>query len=102
MSMSDLPAETEPFIAVLDAAVEANMNWSRRILCCARRPARMCSIPWHTPCAVSAPGSWKTGPGSAGEMEDLSSVLKRADQALYQGKDRGRDRYVIAHPDLAF
>lgn len=34
----------------------------------------------------------------AGEMEDLSSVVKRADQALYQGKDSGRDRYVIASP----
>ena len=30
--MSDLPAETEPFIAELDAAVEAHMNWTRRIL----------------------------------------------------------------------
>ncbi len=38
----------------------------------------------------------------AGEMEDLSSVVKRADQALYEGKDGGRDRYVIASPDLAF
>jgi diguanylate cyclase (GGDEF)-like protein len=37
----------------------------------------------------------------AGEMEDLSSVVKRADQALYQGKGDGRDRYVIANPDLA-
>ncbi|HWR77635.1 MAG TPA: diguanylate cyclase [Thiobacillus sp.] len=33
--MSDLPAETEPFIAELDAAVEAHMNWTRRILRCA-------------------------------------------------------------------
>jgi PleD family two-component response regulator len=38
----------------------------------------------------------------AGEMEDLSSVVKRADLALYEGKQSGRDRYVIANPDLAF
>lgn len=34
----------------------------------------------------------------AGEMEDLSSVVKRADLALYEGKESGRDRYVIARP----
>ncbi|MBW8370944.1 MAG: diguanylate cyclase [Thiobacillus sp.] len=34
----------------------------------------------------------------AGEMEDLSSVIKRADQALYEGKQSGRNRYVIAEP----
>jgi hypothetical protein len=33
--MSDLPTETDPFIAELDAAVEAHMNWTRRILRCA-------------------------------------------------------------------
>ncbi len=38
----------------------------------------------------------------AGEMEDLASVVKRADQALYEGKNSGRDRYVIAGPNLAF
>jgi PleD family two-component response regulator len=38
----------------------------------------------------------------AGEMEDLSSVVKLADLALYEGKQSGRDRYVIANPDLAF
>ncbi len=37
----------------------------------------------------------------AGEMEDLASVVKRADRALYEGKNSGRDRYVIAGPDLA-
>jgi diguanylate cyclase (GGDEF)-like protein len=34
----------------------------------------------------------------AGEMEDLSGVIKRADMALYEGKQSGRDRYVIAGP----
>jgi diguanylate cyclase len=32
----------------------------------------------------------------AGEMEDLSSAIKRADMALYEGKQNGRNRYVIA------
>ena len=34
----------------------------------------------------------------AGEMEDLSSAIKRADMALYEGKQGGRNRYVIAEP----
>lgn len=33
--MPDLPAETDFFIAELDAAVEAHMNWTRRIVRCA-------------------------------------------------------------------
>lgn len=33
--MSDLPVETDFFIAELDAAVEAHMNWTRRIVRCA-------------------------------------------------------------------
>jgi len=32
--MSNLPAETDTFIAELDAAVEAHMNWTRRIMRC--------------------------------------------------------------------
>ena len=31
-------------------------------------------------------------------QEELSSALKRADEALYEGKNTGRDRYVIAKP----
>jgi diguanylate cyclase (GGDEF)-like protein len=31
-----------------------------------------------------------------GDMEDLSSVIKRADMALYEGKRSGRNRYIIA------
>lgn len=33
-----------------------------------------------------------------GDQEELSSVIKRADAALYEGKHSGRDRYVIAKP----
>lgn len=33
--MTDLPAKTDAFIAELDAAVEAHMDWSRRIIRCA-------------------------------------------------------------------
>jgi PleD family two-component response regulator len=33
----------------------------------------------------------------AGEQEDLNSAIKRADLALYQGKNAGRDRYVIGY-----
>ena len=36
------------------------------------------------------------GLAQAGEMEDLSSAIKRADMALYEGKQSGRNRYVIA------
>lgn len=32
----------------------------------------------------------------AGEREDLANAIKRADQALYEGKGNGRNRYVIA------
>jgi len=32
----------------------------------------------------------------AGEMEDLSSAIKRADMALYEGKQSGRNRFVFA------
>jgi len=32
--MPDLPAETDTFIAELDAAVAAHMNWTRRIMRC--------------------------------------------------------------------
>lgn len=36
------------------------------------------------------------GLAQVGEMEDLSSAIRRADLALYQGKQDGRNRYVVA------
>ncbi|MDQ1314041.1 MAG: diguanylate cyclase [Pseudomonadota bacterium] len=36
------------------------------------------------------------GLARVGEEEELSSAIKRADAALYEGKNAGRDRYVIA------
>ena len=38
------------------------------------------------------------GLAQVGEQEELSSAVKCADVALYQGKNAGRDRYVIAKP----
>jgi PleD family two-component response regulator len=35
------------------------------------------------------------GIAEVGEAEALSSAIKRADAALYAGKQAGRDRYVI-------
>ncbi|HQT34246.1 MAG: hypothetical protein ACYC39_09725 [Thiobacillus sp.] len=127
--MTDLPAETEPFVAELDAAVEAHMNWTRRILRCAvlhATPGEDVLDPMaHTLCrfgawfvenraqfvALDEPAAHRVEVVHqtmhdairslctqviGGEMEDLSSVVKRADLALYQGKVSGRDRYVIA------
>lgn len=36
------------------------------------------------------------GLSRSGDDEELSSVIERADKALYEGKRAGRDRYVIA------
>jgi len=38
------------------------------------------------------------GLAQVGEQEELSSAIKRSDVALYEGKNAGRDRYVIANP----
>jgi diguanylate cyclase (GGDEF)-like protein len=38
------------------------------------------------------------GLAQVGEGEELASAIKRSDDALYQGKHAGRDRYVIAGP----
>jgi len=38
------------------------------------------------------------GLAQVGNHEELSSAVKRADAALYEGKNAGRDRYVIAQP----
>jgi len=36
------------------------------------------------------------GLARVGEQDDLESAIQRADQALYEGKNNGRNRYVIA------
>jgi diguanylate cyclase (GGDEF)-like protein len=38
------------------------------------------------------------GLAQVGDEEELASAIKRSDDALYQGKHAGRDRYVIASP----
>lgn len=38
------------------------------------------------------------GLARVGEMEDLTSAVKRADLALYEGKHLGRNRFVFAEP----
>lgn len=38
------------------------------------------------------------GLAQVGAQEDIDSAIKRADAALYEGKNRGRDCYVIAGP----
>lgn len=38
------------------------------------------------------------GMALGGEQEDLTSAIKRADLALYEGKREGRNRFVIAEP----
>jgi diguanylate cyclase (GGDEF)-like protein len=38
------------------------------------------------------------GLAQVGEGEELASAIKRSDDALYQGKHAGRDRYVFARP----
>ncbi|KVW96047.1 hypothetical protein [Thiobacillus denitrificans] len=78
--MSNLPTETDTFVAELDAAVEAHMNWTRRILRCAvlrLTPGEDVLDPWRTPCAVSAPGSWKTGTSSWRWMHLPPTASKR-------------------------
>ena len=37
------------------------------------------------------------GLAQVGEQEEISSAIKRADGALYEGKNSGRDRFVFAH-----
>jgi diguanylate cyclase len=77
IAMSDLPAETEPFIAELDAAVEAHMNWTRRILRCVvlrSKPDEDVLDPLaHTLCRF---GGWFTANRSLFEALDPSATQR--------------------------
>jgi len=64
--MLEPSSETDTFIAELDAAVEAHMNWTRRIVRCAvLHTARddVLDPLSHTLCRFGA-GSWRTGSSS--------------------------------------
>ena len=81
--MSDLPTETETFIAELDGAVEAHMDWTRRIL----RWAVLRSTPGedvldplaHTLCRF---GVWFTA--NQGHFEALDASAARRVEAAHQ------------------
>ncbi len=81
--MSDLPVETDTFIAELDAAVEAHMNWTRRILRCAvlrSTPGGDVLDPMaHTLCRF---GAWFTA--NRGEFESLDASAARRVEAVHQ------------------
>lgn len=75
--MPDLPAETDTFIAELDAAVEAHMNWTRRIVRCAvlrSTPGEdVLDLQAHTLCRF---GSWFMANRSHFEMLDAPSAAR--------------------------
>ena len=81
--MSDLPAETDVLVAELDAAVEAHMDWSRRILRCAvlrSTPGDDVLDPMaHTLCRF---GAWFTA--NRGEFEALDAASARRLEAVHQ------------------
>ena len=98
--MPDLPTEAETFIAELDAAVEAHMAWSRRILRCAVSARPVLTTIGTTPAPITDNKSLTLtvtlGLARVGESEDLASAISRADLALYEGKESGRNRFVVA------
>ena len=69
--MSDLPTETETFVAELNVAVEAHMAWSRRMLRCAvlrtvPDKASNCPRPIHSsPSSDVSAGSWRVNQAGA-------------------------------------
>jgi len=81
--MSDLPAETDALVAELDAAVEAHMDWSRRILRCAvmrSTPGEDVLDPMaHTLCRF---GAWFTA--NRGEFEALDAAAAQRLEAVHQ------------------
>lgn len=81
--MSGLPVETDTFIAELDAAVEAHMNWTRRILRCAvlrSTPGGDVLDPMaHTLCRF---GAWFTA--NRVESESLDASAARRVEVVHQ------------------
>jgi len=75
--MPDLPTETDTFIAELDAAVEAHMNWTRRIVRCAvlrSTPGEdVLDLQAHTLCRF---GGWFMANRSHFEMLDAPSAAR--------------------------
>ncbi|AEJ40859.1 hypothetical protein TPY_2699 [Sulfobacillus acidophilus TPY] len=47
---------------------------------------------------ITHPLTVSIGVSALGEGEDVRSLMKRADQALYQAKDQGRNRVVVISP----
>jgi diguanylate cyclase len=83
MTMPDLSAETDSFIAELDAAVEAHMNWTRRILRCAvlhTSPGEDVLAPLaHTLCRF---GSWFRS--NQAELEALDAQATQRVETVHQ------------------
>jgi diguanylate cyclase (GGDEF)-like protein len=90
--MPDLPAEADTFISELDAAVEAHMNWTRRILRCAvlhTTPGEDVLDPMaHTLCRF---GAWfmqnrchfdELDPRAASEVESVHQIMHDAIRSL--------------------
>jgi diguanylate cyclase (GGDEF)-like protein len=81
--MSDLSTETDLFIAELDAAVEAHMSWTRRVLRCAvlrESPGMDILDPMaHSLCRF---GSWFTA--NRGHFEVLDIQSTRRVEAVHQ------------------
>lgn len=72
------------------SADEAEKSASRLLATIRATPVSIASL--TTPIALTV----TLGLACAGENEELSSAIKRADVALYQGKKDGRNRFVIA------
>lgn len=83
VSVPDLPVETEAFIAQLDAAVEAHMQWTRRIVRCAvlrSMPGQDVLDPKaHTLCQF---GNWFTA--SQGYFEAIDAPAARRVMSVHQ------------------
>jgi diguanylate cyclase (GGDEF)-like protein len=99
--MPDLPAETDTFIAELDAAVEAHMNWTRRIVRCAvlrSTPGEdVLDLQAHTLCRF---GGWFVANRDHFEMLDAAAT-QRAEAVHQTMHDAIRSictRILAGHP----